>query len=581
MFCFYDIEVFPKYWCVVILEDEDLQDDTKKVKHVFEDIESLRNYYKAHRSDEFTWVGYNSMNYDAPMLRFIMLGLDPYECSQELIVYEKKWWQFPFDIKSSYQKIPLKNFDCMVGRYGLKKMEAFMGSSIVETSIPFDYEGELTREQKDEIVSYCFHDVKETRKVFKKTIKEYHAHEGLIESFDLRPSDFSKTQAQLSAIILNAKPQKRFDEWEFEIPDTLKIEKYQEIVEWYRNGENHDYKKKLTIMVADVEHIFAWGGLHGAKKKYHEKGIFVLSDITSMYPSIMIEYNFLSRNVLSPEKYKEIRDYRLILKKVKDPKQEPYKRVLNGTFGASKDKYNALYDPRQANSICVSGQLLILDLIEKVENCVELIQTNTDGILVKCRDEENVQQYLNICKDWETRVRLDLEHSRFKEVFQKDVNNYLVVPEGELFDEKGKPQWKSKGAWVKELSDIDYDLPIVNKALVQYMLHGTPVEETITNCNELREFQKICSVSRKYKYGLHGDQPINEKYIRVFASTNPEHGGIFKLHAVTENIAKVADTPKHAFIENGKVLGVSIDGYPLDKQYYIDMAKKRLKNFVN
>ena len=43
-------------------------------------------------------------------------------------------------------------------------------------------------------------------------------------------------------------------------------------------------------------------------------------------------------------------------------------------------------------------------------------------------------------------------------VVQKDVNNYLIVPEGPLFDEKGKPRWKCKGAYVKKLSDLDYEI---------------------------------------------------------------------------------------------------------------------------
>ena len=29
-----------------------------------------------------------------------------------------------------------------------------------------------------------------------------------------------------------------------------------------------------------------------------------------------------------------------------------------------KDKYNGLYDPRQANNVCIAGMLLLLDLIE-------------------------------------------------------------------------------------------------------------------------------------------------------------------------------------------------------------------------
>ena len=61
-------------------------------------------------------------------------------------------------------------------------------------------------------------------------------------------------------------------------------------------------------------------------------------------------------------------------KQNKDKRQQPRKIVLNSTFGASKDVYNKLYDPLQANNICITGQLLLTDLIEKLENHCQLIQ---------------------------------------------------------------------------------------------------------------------------------------------------------------------------------------------------------------
>ena len=65
----------------------------------------------------------------------------------------------------------------------------------------------------------------------------------------------------------------------------------------------------------------------------------------------MIEYNFLSRNVFDKTRYRQIRDDRLRLKANHDKREAPRKIVLNGTFGASKDKYNKLYDPRKANEL--------------------------------------------------------------------------------------------------------------------------------------------------------------------------------------------------------------------------------------
>ena len=42
-----------------------------------------------------------------------------------------------------------------------------------------------------------------------------------------------------------------------------------------------------------------------------------------------------------------------------------------------------------------------------------------------------------------------------------------------------------KGAYVKDLGPMDNDLPILNKALVDRMLNGTPVKQTINSCADL------------------------------------------------------------------------------------------------
>lgn len=576
---FYDVEAFKYYWCIVVVDDEN------ETRHVFEDVQSLRDYYKVNRHQ--TWVGYNSRQYDVPMLKFIMLGLDPYECSNDLIVRGKKWFEFGFNVTQAYKRIPLKNFDCSLLNKGLKKLEAFRGSSIIETSVPFDIDRPLTREEKDEVIAYCTHDVLETRKVFYDTKEEYDAHESLISTFELDPSHFNKSKAQLAALILGANKVPRYDEWEFEIANTIRLDKpeYQDILNWYLNPENHDYSKKNTVDVAGVPHVFAWGGIHGARPRYSGEGFFVNMDVASYYPAMMIEYGFLSRNVPDPKVFRKMRDDRLVFKKNKDPRQHPYKIVINGTFGAQKDKFNNLYDPRQANSICVSGQLLLLDLIEKLEDHCMIIQSNTDGVLVKLHNEKDFEKIVSIGQEWSNRTRMELEYETVRKVFQKDVNNYLTV------DENGK--YKSKGAYVKKLSTIDYDLPIVNEAIVQRLVNDIPIEDTINNCNELIKFQKIVMVSSKYKHALHGfynkklkefigtPEVLNEKHLRVFASTNRDEGGIFKVHKEKGTVNQVGDTPMNAFIISTDITKAVAGDFTLDRQYYIDMAKKRIKNFIS
>ena len=388
--------------------------------------------------------------------------------------------------------------------------------------------------------------------------------------FNLPLKYISKTKVQLSAIVLGATKRPHNDEFEISIPDTLQVEKYKEIVDWYRNPVNMDYEKKLEIDVAGVPHIFAWGGLHGAIDKYSGTGHYLMMDVASLYPSLMIEYGYQSRNIEDKNKYREIRDMRLKYKREKNPLQAPLKIVLNGTYGAMKDKHNNLYDPRQANNVCVAGQLLLLDLIEHLEPYCDIIQSNTDGILIKLRDINDFDLIDDIAYEWEQRTRLELEFDQYEKVFQKDVNNYVVV------DYDGK--MKSKGAYVKKLNDLDYDLPIINKAMIEFMVNGVLPEQTIEECDDLREFQKIVKVSSKYWTGQHNGKYLSDKTFRVFASTDENDGTIYKIKSPGANPEKFANTPDRCFINNDNVIGVKCPDN-LDKKWYIEKTYERLEQF--
>jgi DNA polymerase len=473
---------------------------------------------------------------------------------------------------------------------GLKWFEGSMGSTIKESSVPFDADWKLTEAEIQETLKYCRHDVKETIKVFLKRIDDFNAHMGLVKlACEGQPLDLSligKTKAQLSAHILKAQQKPHDDEFDIDFPDTLVLKKYTNVLDWYKDPENRCYKKpiagrkteqktQLETMIAGVPHQFGWGGVHGALEKYNGTGLFLMCDVASLYPSLMIRYNLHSRNMEDPKKYEEIYHTRLKYKAEKNPLQAPLKLVLNSTYGVMKDKGNGLWDPRQANRVCVYGQLLLLMLIEMLSPHCQLIQSNTDGILIRMPDGQDPNKWYekidDLAYEWEQRTGLVLEFDEYVKVFQKDVNNYIVV--------SADGKYKSKGAYVKKLSDLDYgDFPIVNKALVEYMVKGIPVEQTINNCDQLKEFQMVTKIGGKYKHLQHGMKILNEKCVRVFASTRSADRGLTKVSIRTGKPEKVASSPEHCFMWNDAIDGVKVPDY-LDKQFYIDMARKRLDDF--
>lgn len=174
-----------------------------------------------------------------------------------------------------------------------------------------------------------------------------------------------------------------------------------------------------------------------------------------------------------------------------------------------------------------------------------------------------------VASEWEKRTRLDLEWDEYTKIVQKDVNNFIMVePDG---------GYKSKGAYLKKLSPIDSDLLIVNKALIEYFLNGTPIAKTIESSTNLADFQKIVKVSSLYKYALLGETKIKEKVLRVFASKKEDAPQLFKVKT-EDRVEKIANTPEKCFIMNDDIEGVGIPD-DLDLNYYIELANVRLNDF--
>jgi len=589
---FYDAEVFQNDWMFVIINPY-----TKETKVIANNRDELFKYFLSHK--EFIWIGYNTTHYDQYILKCILMNLNPKEMSDFLIKDGEMGWNF-FRKKKIYTadlaQCEYNNYDLFqINDGGLKKLESFMGNDIEETDVDFDIDRKLTEEELKQTEKYCIHDVEQTIEVFVKRIDSFNARLSLLKIFNLNYSYMNKSDAQLTATILGAKRPAGRGEDEFNITllPNIKLDKYKEVLEWYKNPENRDYKKSLNIDVAGVPHTFAWGGLHGAIKKFHEDGYFVNMDVTSYYPSLMIEYNLLSRNVDQPSKFKNIYNQRVLFKKQKDVREKPLKIPLNATYGACKDKFSQLYDPLQANNVCCNGQLFLLDLIEKLEPYCKIIQSNTDGILIQVVPATKAQwvKIYEVTQEWQKRTKMNLDFERFVSVYQKDVNNYIIV------GEDGK--YKSKGSYVKKQNDLDNDLPVVNKAMKDYMINKVPVEDTINNCDNLLDFAKTVKVTSAYLYGEKGtfdDNGVEQyekqtnKTFRIFASKNPKDGGIYKAKMkdkkdketgnITKELShdKFANTPIKCFFRNGNIQGEKCPE-DLDKQWYIDLANERLKQF--
>lgn len=567
----YDIEVLKHDWIMVFKEGENY-------RVIHNNSEELKSYIDRLSESKSILVGFNNYYYDDVVLAGVLLGKDPYEISKKLINGERVPYKLNLITLDVIQELPLG--------VGLKSSQANLGMSIVETPIDFNLDRPCTKEELNLLIKYCKNDVKDTEMLFKKREDYFKAKFEVVNEFKLPIPALKNTRAVLSSKVLKCtkmdqgKDRLHIDydpriNWSI-LPTTL-IDFYKKCEYDYRCGG--DYKeiesRKLKLNIAGVPHVYAFGGIHGAIEKYNASGNFLHIDVSSYYPSLIIVDNFMSRASADPNLFTELREIRYRYKAQKDPRQAVYKIIINATFGAMKSEYNNLFDPRQANNICINGQLILTQLILELEPYCQLIQSNTDGIVVKYK-EYDYQKIIDIVEDFGKRFDLTFDVDKIIKIAQRDVNNYAIQFEDGKIEAKGRFGKFNGGNFIQN------SLSIIDKALVNYYIYDIPVAQTVIDTyksNDLTPFQIVCKMGSTYdgmyyEYGEEGDTKLipTQKVNRVFATNDKKYWGIYKRKG--DSYQKIANTSEHNIIHNEDIN--TFDKSKLDLNYYINLCKKNL-----
>ena len=167
------------------------------------------------------------------------------------------------------------------------------------------------------------------------------------------------------------------------------------------------------------------------------------------------------------------------------------KTLLNGTFGKLGSPWSIFYAPSEMIQVTITGQLALLLLIRRlVAAGIEILQANTDGIVLK------TPAHLLGVRDaivalWEHQTGLETEATQYRILASRDVNSYMAVkPDGEV---------KAKGAfaapepgpsgWPNPTGQISVD------AAAAWLRDGTPVEQTVRACTDIRQFVHVKKVT--------------------------------------------------------------------------------------
>ena len=232
-FCFLDFEVFKYDWMVCFSLDG------IRVKTIVNDVELLKDKFLNKLNDRIL-VAYNGNNYDKYIMMALLNNIDPKEVNDNLIYNDN------FNFFRTYNSeinigTDLFWYDPISrGDGSLKTYEACQGENIYESSVDFNLDAKLNKEQIEETIKYCSFDVQMAAQYFyKEKFESFLGHIGLIEqTLKTRTSEtlsrlLPKTDASLVGMYLCSEPivdtTKPTDV--ITLPDNIILGKYKEQIE--------------------------------------------------------------------------------------------------------------------------------------------------------------------------------------------------------------------------------------------------------------------------------------------------------------------------------------------------------------
>ena len=380
------------------------------------------------------------------------------------------------------------------------------------------------------------------------------------------------------------------------IYDSLQVNN-RKVLDYYLQ-ERFKTEEKLDIELCGVKHKLGRGGIHGAEENTTCDECLYL-DVSGYYNLIMLNFDLLPRGIGKEgrELYEYMYHQQLELKKNPEMKMKRnvYKILLLAVFGAMNNKHCNFYDPYKGDLVTITGQIFIVDLLEKLEGKIRLLQSNTDGIMVKPLEGHSEEEILDIVKEWCNRTGFVIKPKKIYNLIQRDVNNYIYLDENKEIVAKGeavKHSPCSDNPFETE-SYSSKEAVIISKAIVDYLVKDILPEQTIEeNKNNLKLFQFICKRNSydwlEYEENLFLEirttkiQNVN----RAFAYNDPVIKGMvykYKMRDGKVSKAKVSNLPINVFVYNDEILSeknIKEVQKKIDYKYYIKRAYEKILEFI-
>lgn len=455
------------------------------------------------KSRDYTWVGFNSSNFDLPLVTALMRGANDHqlkEMADNIITQELNSW-------ATYRTYNIEPLD--IDHVDLREVAPGVMTSLKTYAgrmnfphlkdLPFTPDTDLTPEQRDIVKHYCFNDVLITEALFRQVEGAVKLRVDMSREYgiDLR----SKSDAQIAQAILVKRvglkgQQQKPDSVQYKAPKFLKdllekqpnkelsdllamLEANKFFINQHNGGIEVPAFLEQVIQVGEGSYQLGIGGLHSTHDKnvcYRAQDDYVITDfdVASYYPSIVLNGGIVpdlgGRGCVFLREYEHIYQTRLKAKREGDETtNKTLKIVLNGTFGKLGSPYCPFYAPELLLGITITGQLNLLHIIERLEKLqdVSVLSANTDGVTVGYfKDQE--ADVKRVFAENAVITGFEYEETQYRTLAMKDVNNYIAV--------KTDGKTKRKGLYAPPGLMKNPTAPVCADAATAYLAEGIEPE---------------------------------------------------------------------------------------------------------
>jgi hypothetical protein len=495
-----------------------------------------------------------------------------------------------------------------IERTGLKQVAIKLKwHRVQDLPFPIDYIIQTQREV-DIVLDYNLNDVLITEELLNKRSEEFRLRVDLskryhinvldnndtdigkailtkyyLEETGMKPSQFKKGRSYYSYVDLKDCISKRI---QVRSRESEKVYKTLRKIRVDLTKKETEKQFELIYRSKYLTHTIGMGGIHSVNPpeiiEEDNCHLFLDVDVKGYYSSIIVVDRLYPRH-LGPVFTKVYKEKIHIPKQLAGDQDETVAAGLKiaslSIYGLTKSETSPFYDPKMTTTVCVSGELYFVMLIEAIETLTHamVVYSNTDGLRIRIPRDE-YYDVLRVCKLWETYTGFALSYKRLKKLVVRDVNNFM------LFSYDDKKPVVSKGDFLvdRKLSK-GYDNPVVALALNRYYEQGISIDDTINNCSDLFMYMKAQRVDTdKFfvrldkKDGKTVNLQNNNRW--VVTTGHPDEGKLYKVHKDGKNAGKIEELQKGYFVTVVNDLpegeGMMPDNQYINYSFYINETLK-------